>query len=71
MFNAEANHNEMYAPDLTMKALPSNEHEARAIEKAEQAKPLSVENWKYKTFNSIMYVPDGKLKDDFGYCLLK
>lgn len=58
MFNAEADHNAKFAPELTMKALPSNEHEARAIEKADQAKPHSVENWKFKTFNSIMYVPD-------------
>ncbi|KAF2357378.1 Nuclear protein DGCR14 [Trinorchestia longiramus] len=58
MFNAEALHNATYAPDLTMKALPANDHEARAIEKDASKKPLALENWKYKTFSSIMYVPD-------------
>ncbi|KAA0202820.1 hypothetical protein HAZT_HAZT002856 [Hyalella azteca] len=58
MFNAEALHNATYAPDLSMKALPSSDHEAQAIEKEKAKKPLAIENWTYKTFSSIMYVPD-------------
>ena len=65
MFDAEKEHNAKFAPDLSAKALPADEHQARELELKEQDKSKTVENWKFKTFNSIMYVPDGEWIDDY------
>ena len=60
MFNNEEIHNREHAPDLSMKALPTSDYEAMEIARKEQAQPQKIENWKYKTFSSIMYVPEGQ-----------
>ena len=64
MYEAEGKHNETYAPNL---ALASVEEQANAKKLAitgtsgtNDTRPKQVENWKFKTFNSVMYSPDGK-----------
>lgn len=62
MFEAEEKHNQEHLPNL---ALPSSEQQAEAIRlaitgKQDDSRPKQLENWKFKTFNSVMFVPDGK-----------
>ncbi|KAB7505474.1 Protein DGCR14, partial [Armadillidium nasatum] len=64
LFESEEEHNKSYAPNL---ALPSIEEQKQSkilaltgkADKEKDIRPLNVENWTYKTFNSVMFVPDG------------
>lgn len=63
MFEAEEKHNKDHMPNL---ALPSAEQQVEAsilaitgVSQEKDTRPKSVENWKFNTFNSVMFVPDG------------
>lgn len=76
MFEAEEQHNREYLPNLDMPALPQKEttlaicpatatstkpSETPTISIAESdTRPGHLDNWKFNTFNSVMFVPDGK-----------
>lgn len=64
MFEAEEKHNKDHTPNL---ALPSAEQQAEAsvlaitgVSPEKDTRPKQVENWKFKTFNSVMFVPNGE-----------
>lgn len=63
MFEAEEKHNKDHLPNL---ALPSAEQQAEAtvlaitgVSQEKDTRPKSLENWKFNTFNPVMFVPDG------------
>lgn len=71
MFEAEEQHNKEYLPNLEMPALPQKETtlaicpatptSTKPSETAESdPRPGHLDNWKFNTFNSVMFVPDGK-----------
>lgn len=62
MFDAEEKHNKEHLPNL---ALPTAEQQVQASTLAitgtsvqNDTRPKQVENWKFETFNSVMFVPD-------------
>lgn len=64
MFEAEEKHNKDHTPNL---ALPTAEQQAEAsvlaitgVSPEKDTRPKQVENWKFKTFNSVMFVPNGE-----------
>lgn len=66
MFDAEEKHNKEHLPNL---ALPTAEQQVQASTLAitgtsvqNDTRPKQVENWKFETFNSVMFVPDGESK---------
>ncbi|KAK7026488.1 DiGeorge syndrome critical region protein 14 [Halocaridina rubra] len=63
MFNAEEKHNEEHLPNLALPTIAQQE-EAKKLaitgtSIASDSRPKQVENWKFNTFNSVMFVPDG------------
>ncbi|MCL4132974.1 UNVERIFIED_CONTAM: hypothetical protein GTU68_044314, partial [Idotea baltica] len=64
LYEAEGKHNSSYTPNLSLPSI--EEQKQRKIlaltgtsDSEKDIRPLSIENWSYKTFNSVMFVPDG------------
>ncbi|XP_066990143.1 splicing factor ESS-2 homolog [Macrobrachium rosenbergii] len=63
MFEAEEKHNEDHTPNLSLPTVEQREEASRlaitGTSLQNDSRPKQVENWKFKTFNSVMFVPDG------------
>ncbi|XP_068224279.1 splicing factor ESS-2 homolog [Palaemon carinicauda] len=63
MFEAEEQHNKDHTPNLSLPTVEQREEASRlaitGTSLQNDSRPKQVENWKFNTFNSVMFVPDG------------
>lgn len=63
MFEAEEKHNKEHTPNLTPQTAKQQAEAAvlaiTGTSLQNDTRPKQLENWNYKTFNSVMFVPDG------------